>query len=63
MSALANYIADQQSVALRLEGLLEALEELNVQNLAPEAQSSLILVARGMAGDLNKALDAVNLPD
>ncbi|MFC3629863.1 hypothetical protein ACFOM8_10450 [Paracoccus angustae] len=62
MKTVADYIADQQAVALRLQCVLQALEELNVQSIAPEAQSTLILVARGMAEDLNTSLDSVNLP-
>lgn len=62
MSALAQYIASQQTVACRLEDILEALEQLSAQDLAPDAQPILISVARGLAGDLNEALDSVNLP-
>ncbi|MGN7868990.1 hypothetical protein [Paracoccus sp. 22332] len=62
MGALKAYIADQQSQALRLESILEALQELNSANVAPDAQSSLIGLAYGMAIDLNEALDSVNLP-
>ncbi|AGT08131.1 hypothetical protein [Paracoccus aminophilus] len=64
MSArLLEYIANQQCMATRLVGVLEALQVLDNENVAQSAQSLLIEVAYGMADELNRALDSVSLPD
>lgn len=63
MSALKNYIADQQTTALKLANVMEAIDLLNHDNLAPEAVTTLISVARLMADELNRNLDSANLPE
>lgn len=59
---LRSYLRDQQSRACNLEGLLDALLELNVQDVEPGGQTAIITVARDLAAKLNAALDSVSLP-
>lgn len=61
-SALHEHISNQQTQALRLCGLLEAIATLDNQSLAPDAVSALIQIAVDMAEELNRNLDSVALP-
>lgn len=62
MSALRSYVESQQATALSLCNVLTAIDVLNHDQLAPDAVTSLIAVAKGMAESINTALDLTNLP-
>lgn len=62
MSALRTYISDRQTAALKLANVIEAIDLLNHDNLAPNAVMTLIDIARVMANELENDLDTVNLP-
>lgn len=62
MSALLDHIQDQQDAAHRLESVLGALMEMNLNQVAPRIQTSLMFTALHMAGEIADALDCVNLP-
>ena len=60
--SLRAHIALQQNVATQLCGVLEALDILDNEDVAPGARTALINVALSMAIELNRNLDSVNLP-
>lgn len=62
-SDLHKHIANQQTLAMRLNFVLEALERLNSESVAEEAQSTLIAIAAEMAAELNNNLDNTRLPE
>lgn len=62
-SALRHHIALQQTEAIKLCGVLQALASLNNDGVAANAQTTLIDVALAMASDLNNGLDSVTRPD
>lgn len=62
-SALKKHVQNQQNLACRLSGVLEALESLNLEGVAKSAQTVLMGVARQMAEELNANLDSVSPPD
>lgn len=59
---LERHVQEQQNLACKLMGVMEALETLNLDGVAENAQTVLIGVARQMAQELNANLDSVNLP-
>ena len=59
MSALRTYISDRQTAALKLANVIEAIDLLNHDNLAPNAVMTLIDIARVMANELENDLDTV----
>lgn len=61
-SALEKHVQNQQNLACKLSGDLEALESLNLEGVAESAQTVLIGVARDMAEELNANLDSASLP-
>ncbi|WP_353428915.1 hypothetical protein [Paracoccus denitrificans] len=63
MSALHRRIQDQQMRACQLVGVLEALEIIDNENVAPNAVTALIGAALNIAVEINSALDSVNLPE
>ena len=62
MSALHDHIQSQHTRAMHLEHILGAAETLNLEGLAPASVASLIIIARGIASELNSALDSTALP-
>lgn len=62
MSALREHVSDQQTRCCQLVGVLEAIELLDNENIGGNAITSLIGVALNIAGEINAALDSVNLP-
>ncbi|RMC35348.1 hypothetical protein [Paracoccus alkanivorans] len=60
--SMYNYIAEQQTLAMRLHYVLDAVERLNSENIAEEAQRTLIVIAAEMAASLNDNLDSARLP-
>ena len=63
MNALKMHIQRQQDIACNLQGLIEALRVLDDEKVAPNAVTSLIRTALALAGDLNRNLDVVALPE
>jgi hypothetical protein len=59
--ALHRYLQDQQSTAVQLEGVLEALAILDNEKCAPGAVTALIVVAGDLASQLNIGLDSLSL--
>ena len=55
--ALPDYLADMQSRAGRLLGVLEALNHLEQEGAMPESRATLAFLAVTMASDLNNALN------
>lgn len=62
MSALEDYIADQQSLVIRLSGILEALQICETCGVDNDSSYALIATARDMVEQLDRGLDSVNLP-
>lgn len=62
MSALLKHIQTQQSIAMNLCSIIQALSILDDGEVAPDAVTGLIRVARDLAEKLNSNLDVVNLP-
>lgn len=63
MSALHDHVADQQVAAMNMQNVLEVIELLDRNKLAPDAVTKLIAVALDLATRLNSGLDSVNLPE
>lgn len=63
MNALLDHIQDQQDAAHRLEAVLGALMEMNLNQVAPRIQSELMGTALHMSAEIANALDSVNLPE
>lgn len=59
---LLAHIEDQQTRAMHLEGLMQALLHLQNEDVEPGAQITLATLARDLAAELNRALDRMNLP-
>lgn len=62
MSALLKHIAKQQDTAVTLSGVIEALAILKNEGLGDGAQTSLLLVAEALIGEIIDGLDSVRLP-
>lgn len=62
LTPLQRHIQNQQDMAGKLAAVLEALETLNVDGVADNAQTVLIGVARSMAEELNANLDSTAVP-
>lgn len=62
MSALLKHIAKQQDTAVTLSGVIEALAILKNEQLGDGAQTSLLLVAEALIGEIIDGLDSVRLP-
>lgn len=62
MSALLKHIAKQQDTAVTLSGVIEALSILKNEQLGDGAQTSLLLVAEALIGEIIDGLDSVRLP-
>lgn len=62
MSALMKHIGDQQTTAVTLAGVIEALAILDNEGLGDGAQTSLLNVAGELVSRLTEGLDSVNLP-
>ena len=60
---LAEYVDNQQVVAMNLKSVISALHDLIMARIALGAQEELISVALDMAITLNSGLDSVNLPE
>lgn len=60
---LAQYVETQQVTAMNLHSVINALHDLMMIRMAPDAQKELISVALVMSSDLNTSLDSVNLPE
>ena len=60
---LAEYVDNQQVVAMNLKSVISALHDLMMARIAPDAQEQLISVALDMATTLNNGLDSVSLPE
>lgn len=63
MSALHRHIQDQQARVCQLVGVLEALEIIDNEKVAPGAVTALIGAALHIATEIDSALDSVNLPE
>ena len=61
-SKLHEHINDQQVRAMHLQGILEALEILDNEGVAPSAVTSLIIIAKNLATEINEQLDSAVLP-
>ncbi len=59
--SLQQYLQDQQSTAVQLEGVLEAMAILDKEKCAPAAVTALIVVAVDLASQLNIGLDSLSL--
>ena len=60
---LAEYVDNQQVVAMNLKSVISALHDLMMARIAPDAQEELISIALDMAITLNRGLDSVSLPE
>ncbi len=63
MSALLKHIEKQQSIAMNLCGVIEALAILDNEGVGANAITSLLNVAGDLANQLNDGLDSVRLPE
>jgi hypothetical protein len=59
---LLKYIAEVQSRACRLSGVVSAILFLESEGACAEGQCALIYMAEDLAAEINTALDSVNLP-
>ncbi|NYS24601.1 hypothetical protein HUK65_06315 [Rhodobacteraceae bacterium 2376] len=59
---LSEYLTDMHFKATRLSGIMNAVAFLEGEERCDEGKAALIYLAEELAGDLNNALDAVNLP-
>lgn len=60
---LRAYVESRQEIAINLEGIIHAAFEMHNAQLAPAALGELLFAAWTAAGQLNNALDLVNLPE
>lgn len=61
LAAMKAHCSDVQTTALRLCGVIEAIEILDDAGAA-NAVSCLVRIARSLAEEVNNQLDSVNLP-
>jgi hypothetical protein len=59
---LARYLADVQSRATRLHGIMAAVAFLENEGACADGRVALVFLAEELAADLNNALDSVNIP-
>jgi len=62
MTTLHKHIQGQQSIAVDLSGVIEAISILNNEGTSPGPVVSLINVALDLANQLCEGLDSVRLP-
>jgi hypothetical protein len=59
---LLKHIAEVQSRACRLSGVVSAIAFLESEGACAAGQCALIYIAEDLAAEINTALDSVNLP-
>ena len=59
---LPEYLADLQTTAIRLSGVMAAISHLNNEGKYEDGQIALIDVAEQLANELSDGLDSVSLP-